>query len=80
MKATFAGRSARRRMRYGYHWVPNGTYTRTPEAGAAQVLLQVAPDAVQHLELEPVGGDALRLHEPARTCAISAGSCVATAG
>src|SRR5262245_51754369 len=28
MKATFAGRSARRRMRYGYHCVPNGTYTR----------------------------------------------------
>src|SRR5207248_2403320 len=27
--ATLAGRSARRRMRYGYHWVPNGTYTRT---------------------------------------------------
>ena len=25
MKATFAGRSARRRMRYGYHCVPNGT-------------------------------------------------------
>src|SRR5213076_3250577 len=27
--ATFAGRSASRRMREGYHWVPNGTYTRT---------------------------------------------------
>ena len=23
--ATLAGRSARRRMKYGYHWVPNGT-------------------------------------------------------
>src|SRR4029079_13323581 len=28
MNATLAGRSARRRMRYGYHCVPNGTYTR----------------------------------------------------
>src|SRR5438105_6257123 len=27
--ATLAGRSARRRMRQGYHCVPNGTYTRT---------------------------------------------------
>src|SRR5258705_939129 len=26
--ATLAGRSASRRMRYGYHCVPNGTYTR----------------------------------------------------
>jgi hypothetical protein len=25
----FAGRSANRRMKYPYHWVPNGTYTRT---------------------------------------------------
>jgi hypothetical protein len=25
MNARFAGRSARRRMRYGYHCVPNGT-------------------------------------------------------
>ena len=28
MKARFAGRSASRRMRYGYHCVPKGTYTR----------------------------------------------------
>src|SRR5687767_818477 len=28
MKAILAGRSARRRMRYGYQCVPNGTYTR----------------------------------------------------
>src|SRR5690606_6013230 len=28
MNARFAGRSASRRMRYGYHCVPNGTYTR----------------------------------------------------
>lgn len=28
MNARLAGRSARRRMRYGYHCVPNGTYTR----------------------------------------------------
>src|SRR5580704_1614198 len=28
MNATLAGRSASRRMRYGYHCVPNGTYTR----------------------------------------------------
>ena len=25
----FAGRSARRRIRYGYQWLPYGTYTRT---------------------------------------------------
>src|SRR5205085_10025362 len=29
MNATFAGRSASRRIRYGYQCVPNGTYTRT---------------------------------------------------
>src|SRR5437762_850185 len=28
MNAMFAGRSARRRIRYGYQCVPNGTYTR----------------------------------------------------
>src|SRR5437660_7446347 len=28
MNARFAGRSARRRIRYGYQWVPKGTYTR----------------------------------------------------
>jgi len=28
MKAMLAGRSANRRIRYGYHCVPNGTYTR----------------------------------------------------
>ena len=28
MNAMLAGRSASRRMRYGYHWVPKGTYTR----------------------------------------------------
>ena len=30
MNSTFAGRSARRRMKYGYHSVPNGMYTRIP--------------------------------------------------
>ena len=29
MKTMFAGRSARRRIRYGYQCVPKGTYTRT---------------------------------------------------
>ena len=29
MKTMLAGRSARRRIRYGYQCVPNGTYTRT---------------------------------------------------
>jgi len=29
MNTMLAGRSARRRMRYGYQWVPKGTYTRT---------------------------------------------------
>jgi hypothetical protein len=29
MNTMLAGRSARRRIRYGYQWVPNGTYTRT---------------------------------------------------
>lgn len=29
MKTMLAGRSARRRMRYGYQCVPKGTYTRT---------------------------------------------------
>lgn len=29
MKTIFAGRSARRRIRYGYQCVPKGTYTRT---------------------------------------------------
>lgn len=29
MNTMFAGRSASRRMRYGYQCVPNGTYTRT---------------------------------------------------
>jgi hypothetical protein len=27
-KLTFAGRSPSRRMKYGNHWLPNGTYTR----------------------------------------------------
>lgn len=30
MKTTLAGRSARRRMKYGYHSVPNGMYTLMP--------------------------------------------------
>ncbi len=30
IKNTFAGRSASRRMKYGYHSVPNGIYTRNP--------------------------------------------------
>lgn len=30
MNSTFAGRSANRRMKYGYHSVPNGIYTRKP--------------------------------------------------
>ena len=34
MKAMFAGRSASRRMRYGYHCVPNGMYTRTRQPSA----------------------------------------------
>jgi len=29
MNSTLAGRSASRRMKYGYHARPNGTYTRT---------------------------------------------------
>lgn len=29
MNTMLAGRSARRRIRYGYQWVPKGTYTRT---------------------------------------------------
>ncbi len=29
MKTMFAGRSARRRIKYGYQCVPKGTYTRT---------------------------------------------------
>ncbi len=28
INAILAGRSASRRIRYGYHWVPKGTYTR----------------------------------------------------
>ena len=35
MKITLAGRSARRRIRYGYHCSPNGMYTRTRHPSAS---------------------------------------------
>ena len=56
---TLAGRSASRRMKYGYHSRPYGHVDPDPVAGLDELLLQVAPDAVEHLELEPIAPDPL---------------------
>ena len=64
----FAGRSASRRMRYGYQSGPNGVATSTLYPSAAIERCSAGPHAVEHLELEPVARDALalgeRLHVP----------------
>ena len=67
-KPTFAGRSARRRMRYGYQSGPYGRRDEHLVALRRDRALEPRPDAVEHLELEPVAGDLLarreRLHLP----------------
>ena len=79
MNATFAGRSASRRMRYGYHCVPNGHVDAHAVPLAHELLLQVAPHAVEHLEFEAVRP--IRCSFANRfASAMIAGSCVAMPG
>ena len=42
-------------MKYPYHWVPNGTYTRTLVTGVGQPSLLAVADAIQHLVFEIAG-------------------------
>ena len=60
-----AGRSPRRRMKYGNHSRPNGSIHAHAVAVGDEPRLQVAADAVQHLELESIGGDPLLGRPPA---------------
>ena len=46
-------------MKYGNQSRPNGTYTRTRYPDVDQHRLQIAANAVQHLELEPIRRDAV---------------------
>ena len=63
MKSMFAGRSPRRRMRYGYHCGPNGVATSTLKPARDERELERGAHAVEHLELEAVARDAHALGE-----------------
>ena len=55
--ARLAGRSASRRMKYPYHWVPNGHVHPHLVTGVGQPSLLIVADAIQHLVFEIAGAD-----------------------
>src|SRR5947207_4696893 len=77
--ATFAGRSASRRIRYPYHWVPYGTYTRTvyPAAANRRCSSGRTPYSIWNSNSSGVRSNHLARSSPIAT---SRGSCVASIG